>query len=62
MIGKHIILWDAIFQIYIFNIQWAKVNSLCDMTIFIHAASKKLCAMSAKWSILLATCLNSLLL
>ena len=37
------ILWSAICKI----IPWAKVNSLCHMSIFIHVASENFCAMPA---------------
>ena len=35
------ILWSAICRI----ILWAKVNSICHMSIFIHVASENVCAM-----------------
>ena len=34
-------LWSAISKI----IPWAKVNSICHMSIFIHVASENVCAM-----------------
>ena len=58
MIDNH----NYIVECHLAKYSTAKVNFLCDMPIFIHAASKKLCVISAKWSMLLATCLNSLLL